>query len=466
MGLFLILLVLLFFFYFFIGSMLSDSGLYSESEMFYGSKSKLLVEGPEPVINNYDFNVPPLQMLLYSIFEYNFVIASSIMGSFFSSFLLIFIFTYFKKTYLKILFSISALTMPGFLFSALETSPYMLFLFFYCLGFYFLLEFSIRNRVFYLFVFGLLYGILFLVKFEIIWTSIYVIISFYAIYHRERNFLYYSTAALFPMFFLFFGWLFVYWIFRGNPSEFIMNVFIIPLQNGVSEYGKNFLSSLITSSLYIVFYFIVLFKIGKFRIFFVSPAFMVFISPFFLSILMKLFGAEITGISYNIIYLINFIILLPYIGPLLNVERRRMFLATFVILAYVFDVFMFANFGNREERHFLGALNNKKFHYDIAEYRAVSEFLDKYESVIIDAEKSYKIVFFSNNPDKILYKNMPEYYTAIVTPYMFAEALIVNKEGDSITENYPYILEDGLNGFFKAYETENYLVLEREKTGP
>jgi len=136
-----------------------------------------------------------------------------------------------------------------------------------------------------------------------------------------------------------------------------------------------------------------------------------------------------------------------------------------VVLVYVFDVFMLYNFGNREEKHFLGALNNKKYHYAVVEYREVAKYMNKYDSLLIDTDKSFRIVFFSERTDNVISDKNPEYYTYIVTPDEFVDAVIINKTGDSITKYFPFAVEAGITGFYTVFETEEYLVLENKKTG-
>lgn len=458
-----LLLVCLTLFYWILNYNFQASGMSSVEQSWMRYQALLLTQRPTPIFQHFDFSIPPLNLLVYLIAGNtgrSFVFA--LIAAFLVSFLILYAFTNFQTRLLKISFSATFIFSPSLLFSFLYTPDYVLFLIVYCLAFYFLLEFTVSEQVFYLFVFGILFGILGLIHFEVIWVSIFVFLFLLFRYYRKKVFLYYSIAALFPILFLIACWFFMAFIFQGDVLALFEKTFIAPLNfMTMFWYVENlFLFHLIWP--FFLLYGITIYRMGTFRSFYTSSLFFIFLIPFFTPILLGRAAQEMQPVTFSSIFLIHFFLLFPFTGYLINEIRQKYFLTLFLIGFFILNMVSFSLSPEPHEKFFFRFITQQSREYPGKKNEEIAQLIAGC-TLLADGNASFEILQNLNTLREVYLPPQVEFSTVLFTPVVFVEKILMRKSNDRVYDYYKKALQTpaGVEGFQKAYEDEETLVLER-----
>lgn len=437
------------------------------SQNFYPSVdskvfSKILIDkqNERGFLESDSFDIPLLLYYSFWIYPKWPAFISVIAGSLIFTFLIFYILENFKTRLLKLFLPMILLLLPSALFVVTNQPMIVLIIFFFSLTLYFLLEFYTTQRVFYLFMAAISFGLQFYIQIEFFWLGILLIIFFGITYYRTGLVLNYLITTLFPLGFFLLSYLFLLWIFQGDFTEFSQEFLKLDFQNGLHCLINCFLRNIKDRWPVFLFYLVILFEVGRYRIFFRSPLFITFISPFIMLFIFGSAGIETTTSVFNSLAVINFIILFPYLGPLINEKRKKIMILIFLMLILIFDVFSFWSLRTGKEKDFFLTLQGKYNNLRIEEYRAVANKLEPFSTILTDETNTYQVIFFYDGDGRFITKDLPLYQTALANPAFFSEAFLYRK-----SETIPSLMIEKVSEDFpiKYYESENFIILSSEK---
>jgi hypothetical protein len=333
----------------------------------------------------------------------------------------------------------------------------VLFLILFCLDFYFLLEFSVSEQTFYLFVFGLLFALLALLRFETIWMSIPVFLFLLIRYRKHGLFLYYAIAALFPLFFLLLSWLFLAFVFSGDWSGVLYKILIEPL-TALSAFSNPVERFMIhTTWPFFILYGITIFRLGTYRSFYRSALFFVILVPFFTPFFIRSASQDFRPVTFASIFYIHYLILFPYIGSLFNEKKQKIFYNLFIIGYFAFNVFSFAITSEHHEALFFKAMTERNFVPPENKEATIARKIEN-RSLLADDRINYEVLQYLPNLSSLVYPGQPEYESVLFTPSNFVDFILMKKSDDRVYTEYR---KRSFFGFRILYEDEQYMLLER-----
>jgi len=449
-------------FYWVLNQRFQSLALYSPYQQWVRFHADWLIKTFSEGLSAVDFEIPPLNLLLHLLIVSDpYRVFLSALAGFLVSFLILYGLTNIRTKVIKFLCSLYLAFSPSILFSSLFVPDYVLYLILYCLAFYFLLEFSVSEQVFYLFVFGLLFGLMGLIRFETFWMSFVVFFYLFMRYRKGRLFFYYALAALFPLLFLQFSWVFLSLIFKGEVSGLLYHLFIEPLRviTAFSNPIEQFV--LQTTWPFIFLYALTILRLGTYRAFYRSALFfsllIPFVSPFFLRTEVQ----ELRPVTFASLFFIHYLILFPYIGNLFNERRQKVFYSAFLVGYFILNILSFSMTPEQREAHFFKRITDSG--YQIPETReSVLGTKLAGQRLLADEKATYLLLQYLPQLSGIIHPKHPLYSSALFTPSAFVDAIVMRKNGDRIHAVYTGGSQEfgGLDGFRITYEDEVYLVLE------
>ncbi|HRW92032.1 MAG TPA: hypothetical protein P5560_03690 [Thermotogota bacterium] len=431
--LFPLLFVALFLFYLLLGNWAFENGLLLPQTLVRSVQARA-VSGSSAISPNYlDFHQPPLSLLLSFVFPENPVLVPSFSGALLVSLLLLYVWRNFQTRPLKFMASFLLVAFPGVLFSILLSQDFVLFLFLFSVSFYFLLEFSVEERVFYLFMFGLLSGFLFLLRFETLFAFAYLVFVFFAFYPPRKAF-HYVVSALFPAVFLFLSWLFVVWIFWEPPAHYIQAIWQDFFAASWVRQSSNHLSLFLGLLPFPVWYLFLFFSLGRFPEFFRSPLFLILFFPFPMVFLFLFSGHAFFPSTWPVLFVFHFVLLFPYLGPLFN-EKRSTWLHAMVLLFLLgWNFFSFSFSAFPEERAFCTFIRGESFTSPVETYRSLAQKIRSDGVLLLDLQASAAPLFFVSPLPEMFLPGMDEFESALSQPHFFVDQVLVHLPSDGVSQ--------------------------------
>jgi hypothetical protein len=454
----------------FISNTLYQHGYIHLNILFYAEKTLLAKAGEPPRLENIGFVYPPLAFLPFLIIEdYKMVspLASSFLLTVFFSFLLK---RYQSPAYFILLF--------------LLLNPLVLFLAVYrfeVLAFYLLLTISTITLIIhletgyslYLFVSGFLFGLCFFLDFRSMFLIPVVGLVIY-LSTKEKDISYRLAlliVKLFPALFFVFAWLYLNWIFTGDPFNFIKSPYSFfksePLDPSLFLIRGSFWQSLE----YVIFrllaylpiilpYFIVLFNMRRYRPLYLMPVYLLYISP----ALLLFFSVYFSSFFPSYYYTILFVLFALSFQASFGIRAGKLFISSFLLsLASSWLMPLYSKEGN--EKNFVKFFLKGETINVIDEYQRVAEVLKSQgcRKTLIDDAGGFPVVVFFGNPKAFYLPYMYEYFTVLSYPKAFADCVVTDKESmlDTISSRFPKARMGILEGYSLIYEGKRFNVFSK-----
>lgn len=458
-----ILFLLLTAFYWVLNQRFQSLALYSPNQQWVRFHTEWLMRISSGGLSAVDFRIAPLNLLLHLLIVSDpYRIFLSALAGFLVVFLILYGLTNIRTKIIKLLCSLYLVFSPSMLFSGLFVADYVLYLVLFSLATYFLLEFSVSEQVFYLFVFGLIFGLMGLLRFETFWMSALVFLYLFLRYRKGGLFFYYALAALFPIVFLQLSWVFLSFIFQGAVFSLLYDLYLTPLR-AIANFSSPIEQFLMqTTWPFFLLYAITILRLGAYRSFYRSALFLSLLVPFLSPFFIRTAVQEMRPVTFASMFFIHYLILFPYIGNLFNERRQKWFYSLFIVGYFVLNVFAFTVTPERHEAMFFKRFTDANYHIPETTASFLGAKLAN-KRLIADERSVYPVLQYLPDLSRILYPDHPLYSSAVFTPSVFADAIVMRKGEDRVYREYLKGIGagGGFNGFETAWEDEEYLVLER-----
>jgi len=455
---FLVIFLIILAFYLFVNFYFHEQSFYSEKKLQLGAQ--VITAGMDniPLLESTNWTRAPLSFLNYLISPRHPAIPSIFLGAFMIAYAILFVVKNFYTKLIMVVLSLVLVFSPSVIFTITQSPEFTILIFLFSFSIYFLLEFTVDEQVYYLFIAAMLLGLVFYAKFEFIWVSLFIALLFFVLYARRGRFLNYLIAILFPLIFFLVSYLFLIWIFGGNMEGFIKKVFVFDFGQNVNCALDCFFKSFSARWPYFLLYLYVLIKVAHFRPFFHSPLFLTFVSPFLVSLTLSFFGIAFLTSYFAVFCLLIIIVLFPYLGPLFNELRQRFVLTGFFVFIIVFEFMTFGIARGTEERHFMQALNPVHHNVSVEEYKEAASVIEECDAIFAVGQNAYGIIFFYDGQGRFITPDSPVYTAVRTNPVYFLDAVVVKK--DSGENALKALSSDGEppEGFEPVFESERFVV--------
>jgi hypothetical protein len=454
----------------FIFNTLYQHGYIHLNILFYAEKTLLVKAGEPPRLENIGFVYPLLAFLPFLIIEdYKMVfpLASSFLLTFFFSFLL-------KRRQ----------SPAYFILLFLLLNPLVLFLAVYrfeVLAFYLLLTISTITLIIhletgyslYLFVSGILFGLCFFLDFRSVFLiPLVALVIYLSTKGKDINYrLALLIVKLYPVMFFVFAWLYLNWIFTGDPFNFIKSPYSLfksePLDPSLFLIRGSFWRSLE----YVIFrllaylpiilpYFIVLFNIRRYRHLYLMPAYLLYISPALLLFFSVYFSTFFPSYYYTILFVLFALSFQASFG----IRAGKLLVFSFLLsLASSWLMPLYSKEEN--EKSFVKFFLKGETINVIDDYQRVAEVLKGQgcRKTLIDDAGGFPVVVFFGNPKAFYLPYMYEYFTVLSYPKAFADCVVTDKENalDTISSRFPKARMGILEGYSLIYEGKRFNVFSK-----
>jgi hypothetical protein len=454
----------------FISNTLYQHGYIHLNILFYAEKTLLAKAGEPPRLENIGFVYPPLAFLPFLIIE-DYKIISPLA----SSFLLTFFFSFLLKR---------CQNLSYFILLFLLLNPLVLFLAVYrfeVLAFYLLLTISTMTLIIhletgyslYLFVSGFLFGLCFFLDFRSVFLiPLVALVIYLSTKEKDINYrLALLIVKLSPVLFFVFAWLYLNWIFTEDPFNFIKSPYSFfksePLDPALFLIRGSFWRSLE----YVIFrlldylpiippYFIVLFNLKKYRLFYLIPVYLLYISPMLLMFLSVYFSSFFPSYYYTILFVLFALSFQVSFG----IRAGKLLIFSF-LLSLAFSWLMPLYSKEENEKNFVKFFLKGETINVIGEYQRVAEVLKSQgcKKTLIDDAQGFPVVVFLGDPKAFYLPYMYEYFTVLSYPKAFADCVVIDKENalDTISSRFPHARMGSLEGYFLIYEGKRFNVFSK-----
>lgn len=414
--------------------------------LFFAEKAKLAREGMPPRLENIGFVYPPLVFLFFLIFK-NIPTAVAFLSASINT---LFLFTVQRKfsLYLSMLFLFSFL----YLFLSTQMPSLLLFYMFLTLTVIFIIRFIEEKLSLYLFFAGFLYGFSFFVDFRTVflipfWTLFFVFLI------RTENWkekIAIMTVFNTPIFFFSLSWMYLNWVFMGDPLNFIHSNY---------SYFKSFPSSSILKISFplIIFYFFPFIFPYVFGFFYLKNKIYKFlyllpVYTFFIFLKLKMIeGFFVNAVLFNIFFMLFYS----------EVKKLKFVFLITIIFSFVLIPFS----PDYNERTFARAILGMKIEENLVEYKKVADFINTHSNghILMDDSWGFPIVYFSKDTKRFILPYMYEFYSAVASPQLFAKWIIVNidSESDKVLNSLPELKSKKSIYYYPVYKDKEIKIYMR-----
>ncbi|HOO33840.1 MAG TPA: hypothetical protein PK466_10920 [Thermotogota bacterium] len=448
--------------YLFISYSMLENNVYPPDSLQFGANELLNRANNLSFINDGNYNIPLFDALNYSLTPRWPSFIPIVFVTLIISYLILFIFNNFRSKTLKVLISLFIAFLPSTIFIVTDSPEMAILIVLFSLTMYFILEFTLNERVFFLFMAAITFGLLFYILFEIIWFVIFFAVYFSIVYAKRKKHINFIITITFPSLFFLVSWIFLMWIFKADIESFFRENLLLNFTDGIQGFHKYLQQNIYARWPVLVLYLYILFTLGKFKLFFTSPLFMAFIAPVILALILNLGGFPVNSSFYISISMINIIILFPYLGPLFNERRQKRIILFFLVFIFAFDVYSAMYTRQGQEKLFFSAVLNTYESEEVIEYKEVAKQMKGYQNILTDWEETYGIIYFHEDARLFLTSKTPNFINISLNPQLYADAILFYKFGETYRLYDQHILREYFEST-PAYESENYLLFSRKK---
>ena len=497
----------IFFFYFSLGLVLQSLGYYHAEAVFLIEKSLLALRGNPPRLENIGLIYPPLPF--FAIFPFvliNHLVSPLLASSLGMSFLFVFVgYRIIKKEaprgFLFLMLAIFVLN-PIFIYAGSSGGSLYLYLVFLSVFFIFIFEYHRTPISYYLSMAGLSLGILVFIRYEImfilsVWFFANFALAVEATLERKvgygeffnllkrlpayRKTFFRRMFALYLMIFVppiigFLSWIYLNWIFTGNPFNFVdnphayfrtlrtyslFNPILVELKGNILKSAFAVFKEIL---IYAPMFYLVVFIYRK-DVFYLLALF----SPVVALVISAYFGLTLLNVDFFVP-----IVMLSFIALIYKQSSRRMFYAyvfAFLLVASSIGGFYKLSISKYpEESSFFKAFTTGKvdgmFEDEKRVARFLSSVLSKTDIVLLDDGAGYPIIVFYGNPKNFVLPYQYEFSSVVSSPEIYADYVIVydprkiEGKSDAINLRHVSLYYGGREGLALVYSYKGWRVFK------
>ncbi len=464
------ILFTLFILYFYISQELFFKFDYIHSNLLFFAEKALIAVQSGFRVENIGFVYPPIAFVPFLIVN-DPILVPSIISTSLSTFLITYLIKNYKTEALSIL-SVSIIMLnPLYLFLASQRFDVLLFYILLSLSVFYTVRHIETKYSLYIFVAGLLLGITFFVDFRSLFVVPVYFISLFLLTSKEK--FPYRVAILAvkitPVVFFLFSWLYLNWIFTGNPLNFIQSPYSFfrsePVIDEFIQASGSFIRSLFLTlkqlflnSLLILPYFLVIPYIKRFKILYTTPLFLVYIIPIFVFYFSIYFGMFFPYMYSSVLFLLFSLIFAFY----LRIANSKPYLFS-MIIAFLSAFFIPNHSKDLNEKEFIGSLKGRSIpeRISIKEDRIIAKLLISYgcKRTLSDDAYTFPVVYFTGSSNIFILPHNYTYYTALSNPITFADCLLISRNSkDAIKRRFPNSEFGLVPGFYLVYDGLKYMI--------
>lgn len=406
----------------------------------YAEKARLAVEGVPPRLENIGFVYPPLPVFICILLPAVWLAQGIVSSTVFS---LIF---YTGKSLYKehlYLFPLLILFLPSLYLAVFRFDTLSLF-FLIAVSTLFLLKYWEERFSLYLFVGGFLFGLTFFLNFSTIYlVPIYALSILFKKDSSVKEKTGITIVFLSPILFFLLFTLFVNYLFKNDPLYFIKKYIIFYLQSPRTIQAKSTLASTIlclfrfikNSFLLNAPYFIGLLFIERWREFYLSPFFLIYIIPIMLSFFQLQHGMFSFSLSNSLLFM--FFALL-----FINRMKKRKIVASTIAASILLAPYAFLHSTDKNERNFVTAVMGKPFERNLTLFKRVAREIDQLEGkVLLDDKPLFPSVLMTSNIKRLVLPYQYDFYTILTNPKGKVDYVIgvIDSYNDDVYHTFPEI---------------------------
>ncbi|TKJ46453.1 hypothetical protein CEE34_08820 [Candidatus Aerophobetes bacterium Ae_b3a] len=455
-----ILLFLIFFsLYFWIGLQAQRAGFISQNNLFYAEKALLAIKGDPPRLENAGLVYPPLSSLMTFLPSYPFT-GGALIGALLSTLLMVWLGRApHVSPITKVLFLIILLTSFPVLFLVTQKPAIVLFFTLFTLANLLLLQFHQLRYTQRLFLFGITYGLCFLAGYESMFLLPYYVVICLSIIGLKNRGYFLSTALVItiPALFFFAAWIYLNWIFTGDPLRFLHSPYSYFLAlRGFTPFMAQTKRQIFASLSFVLiwslpfalfYYFSLPFAGKKGRLVGIGPSTLIYLAPFCLLLLevyLGLFHPSVFRLSLFLFFAAIFI-------PQIRQRIVQKIIPLLLVVALVWGWWAAWKSPDREEQLFARIVLGSEVISLVAPYQEIVNIVSKTkEKVLLDDAQLYSIVALDGVPQRYILPYNYEFGSALSQPSLFVEYVVVyaDPNKDRIAGAWPQVIDGHLPGFY------------------
>ncbi|MEM5784723.1 MAG: hypothetical protein QXF15_03235 [Candidatus Aenigmatarchaeota archaeon] len=444
--------------------------------LFFGEKALIAVQSGFR-LENIGFVYPPIDFLPFLIVN-DPILVPSIISALLSTFLITYLIKTYKPDTLSILNICILVFNPLYIFLASQRFDILLFYILLSFSVFYIVRYLETRYSMYIFIAGLVLGISFFVDFRSIFVVPIYILSIIILTNKEN--ISYKTSIIMveitPVVFFFISWLYLNWIFTGNPFNFIQSPYsffksghyINEFMKASGSFKKSFyltLKQLFSNVFLILPYFFVIPYIKKIKLLYTTPLFLIYVIPMVLVYLSIYFNIYFPYMYSSILFIL-FSIIFAFHFKIVN---SRLYLLS-MIIAFLASFFMPDRSKDLNEKEFISFLKGKNISKttNVKEDKITAELLISYgcKKILSDDAYTFPVVYFTQNYNIFILPNNYIYYTALSNPKIFADCLLISKNPNDILEKrFPNAKAGFIQGFYRVYNGSKYMIYINNSKG-
>lgn len=466
----LIIFLFLFILYFSIAQEIYFKFNYLHYNLLFFAEKALIALQSDFKIENIGFVYPPLSFIPFLLLNDPLIVPSIISGAL-STLLIIYLTKTYKPSTLSIISISILLVNPLYIFLATQKFDILLFYILLCFSVLYTIRYIETEYSLYIFISGLLFGIIFFVDFRILFSIPLYIISLFLL--TIKNNINYRLAIILvkisPIIFFLLSWLYLNWIFTGNPLTFIQSPYSFfrsePVSPELIQATGSFIKSfyltvkqLFVNSFLILPYLLVIPYIKKYTTLYALPFFLIYIIPIFITFFSIYFGSFFPYTYSSILFLLFSLI---FAFHLKIVNTKKYFLTT--VISFISSFIFTINSVDFHEQNFVKFLINYEIseHINIKEDKFAAELLINQDckSILTDDAYTFPVIYFTKNTNAFILPHNYIYNTALSNPVLFAECLLISKNPrDALKKRFPSTESGFIPGFYLLHNGLKYMI--------
>jgi len=406
----------------------------------YAEKARLAVEGVPPRLENIGFAYPPLPVMVYIAIPVVWLAQGIVSSAVFSLTLYIA-----KKFYGRYLYMFASLILfLPFLYLAIFRFDMLLLFFLLSISTLLLLKYWEERFSLYLFTGGLLFGLTFFLNFSTIYLiPIYALSTILKKNLSMKEKLGVTIVFLSPIVFFFTFTLFINYIFKNDALYFLKKYTHLYLQNLPAVQAKSTISNTLiylfrfikNSFVLVLPYFVGLLFVEKWREFYLSPFFLIYITPLVLSFFQMQHGMFSFSLSNSTLFMLFTLLFI-------NRMRKRGIVIAAIALSIILAPQAFMHSTDKNEKNFASAIMGKPFEKNLTVFKKVAHEIDRLKGkILLDDKPLFPSVLFTKDIKRLILPYQYEFYTVLANPKGKVDYVIgvINSSNDDVYHTYPEI---------------------------
>ncbi|MDW8066397.1 MAG: hypothetical protein RMI50_01825 [Aquificaceae bacterium] len=447
---------------------------YVNSHMLFLAEKALIATKSEPArLENVGFVYPPLGFLPFMIYN-NLWITPALISALISTLWMRYVLNKSNSGVYSFVVLAFLLFNPLYIFLAIQRFDMLLFYSMLTLSTIFTVKHADTGYSLYIFIGGTLLGLTFFLDFRSVFLLPFVIISTYLFFKDNRD---YKVAMLLvklsPIIFATGSWLFLNWAFTEDPFHFInspYSFFRAELSDATARSKDSISESLYQTLDYALRlmpitlpYYLLFLSIGRYKLFYALPLFMVYIYPILLVFFSFYTGILVHYYSISILMLMFAFAFWVYLS-----YPQRKAMALLFLVSFLLSPVLMHKSPDLNEKSFAQYLIGKSVEKPVSKQEDMHVAKLILESgcnrVLSDDAYSFAVVYFTQKPSSFILPHDYEFYTCLSYPWTCADCLLVSKKPkDALLQRFPHSNNGIVKGYSLIHMGERYVLLGRQK---